>query len=126
MSNLQAPDLRALRLRLGERAATLRDDLRRDRAKLAGDTADANSVLDRKDQADLAIQAGVDDAELVRDLEELAQVAAAIERLDAGRYGNCLSCGEPIAPERLAAQPWAARCLACQTRFEQRAPRPAP
>ncbi len=111
-----------LRQRLAERAAMLRDDLHRDRGKLADDVPDPNTVLDRKDQADLMIQAGVDDAEFVRDLSELAQVNAAVERMDAGRYGACLDCGEPIAKERLLAQPWAPRCLDCQTRHEHRGP----
>jgi RNA polymerase-binding transcription factor DksA len=122
---MPALDLPRLRRRLAERAAALRDDLRRDRGKLADDMSDADTVLDRKDQADLAIQAGVDDAEFERDLVELAQVDAALERLDAGRYGRCRDCAEPIAPERLLAQPWAARCLACQARHEQRVPRAA-
>jgi RNA polymerase-binding transcription factor DksA len=113
-------DLRILRQRLAERAAALHDDLRRDRGKLADDRRDATTVLDRKDQADLSIQAGVDDAEFERDLAELAQVDAALERLDAGRYGLCSDCAEPIAAERLLAQPWAARCLACQAQHEQR------
>jgi RNA polymerase-binding transcription factor DksA len=125
MSSPPILDLNLQRQRLAERAATLRDDLRRDRGKLADDAPDANTVLDRKDQAELMIQAGMDDAELVRDLDELAQVNAAIERLDAGRYGICQDCHEPIAPERLLAQPWAPRCLACQTRHEHRVPRPA-
>lgn len=125
MSDPQALDLPALRLALSERAAALRDDLRRDRRKLADDTVNATTVLDRKDQADAMIQAGVDDAELERDLAELALVEAALQRLDGGRFGRCVECAEPIAPERLAAQPWVPRCVACQGRVEQRTPRSA-
>lgn len=44
----------------------------------------------------------------------LADVEAAIARLDAGTYGACVRCGRPIAPERLAALPWAAHCIDCQ------------
>jgi DnaK suppressor protein len=126
MPSPQTLDLPSLRLRLIERAAELRDDLRRDRRKLADDVGDANTVLDRKDQADLMIQAGVDDAEFERDLAEMALVEAALQRLDGDRYGTCEDCAEPIAPGRLAAQPWASRCVACQWRFEQRTPRSAP
>jgi DnaK suppressor protein len=126
MSHPTTLDLPSLRLRLTERAGALRDDLRGDRRKLADDVGDANTVFDRKDQADRVIQAGVDDAEFERDLDELALVQAALERLDAGRYGRCQDCAKPIAPERLMAQPWASRCVACQTRHEQRTPRQAP
>lgn len=43
----------------------------------------------------------------------VADVDAALARLDGGRYGECLACGQPIAPDRLAARPTAERCVAC-------------
>src|SRR3954465_5013833 len=49
-----------------------------------------------------------------RNEQHLAQVDAALTRLDAGTYGACASCGRPIAPERLEAIPWAALCIDCQ------------
>jgi DnaK suppressor protein len=49
-----------------------------------------------------------------RNEQHLAQVDAAIARLDAGTYGICASCGRQIAPERLEAIPWAALCIDCQ------------
>jgi DnaK suppressor protein len=115
------PDPDVLRVKLEQRAAQLREELRADRSKLAeSQTTDPTTVLDRKDQADLAIQARLDDAEFQRDLTDLAQVEAALGRLHSGRFGLCQDCGEPIDAERLAAQPWAARCLACQARRESR------
>jgi len=42
---------------------------------------------------------------------ELAEVDRALERLDEGTYGRCDACGEPIADERLAAQPAARLCV---------------
>jgi DnaK suppressor protein len=44
----------------------------------------------------------------------LAEVEAAIERLDQGTYGTCVRCGRPIATGRLDAIPWAAHCIDCQ------------
>ena len=44
----------------------------------------------------------------------LGAVDAALARLTAGTYGRCTSCGNPIAPERLEALPWAALCIDCQ------------
>lgn len=44
---------------------------------------------------------------------EVAQVRAALRRLDAGSYGLCSRCGEPIAAARLAAIPSALTCVAC-------------
>ncbi|MGH3370085.1 MAG: TraR/DksA family transcriptional regulator [Nocardioidaceae bacterium] len=41
----------------------------------------------------------------------LAEVDRALAKLDEGSYGTCDVCGEPIAPERLEALPWAVRCV---------------
>jgi DnaK suppressor protein len=49
-----------------------------------------------------------------RNEQHLAQVEAALARLDAGTYGACPNCGRPIAPARLEALPWAALCIDCQ------------
>jgi DnaK suppressor protein len=43
----------------------------------------------------------------------LADVVRAQAKLDDASYGRCDGCGEPIAPDRLAALPWATRCIAC-------------
>ena len=37
----------------------------------------------------------------------------ALARVDAGAYGVCVGCGQPIADERLAAVPDATACTAC-------------
>ena len=49
-----------------------------------------------------------------RNEQHLGQVDAALARLDEGTFGACVSCGRPIAPERLEAIPWAALCIDCQ------------
>jgi DnaK suppressor protein len=48
-----------------------------------------------------------------RERAQLRQVEDALERLAAGTFGACLSCGRPIAAERLEAIPWAALCIDC-------------
>ena len=48
-----------------------------------------------------------------RSRAELEKVEAALRRLDDGTYGTCASCGNPIAPERLEAIPWAPVCIDC-------------
>ena len=48
-----------------------------------------------------------------RSRAELGRVEAALQRLDDGTYGMCASCGNPIAPERLEAIPWAPLCIDC-------------
>ncbi|MCW1381587.1 TraR/DksA family transcriptional regulator [Novosphingobium sp. KCTC 2891] len=44
---------------------------------------------------------------------EIASVARAIERIAEGTYGECVRCGDSIAPARLEARPEAALCIAC-------------
>ena len=40
----------------------------------------------------------------------------ALARVDTGSYGVCESCGQDIAPERLAARPSATLCIICASR----------
>ncbi len=44
---------------------------------------------------------------------ELGRVDAALRAIEAGTYGTCTSCGNPIAKERLEAIPWAPTCIDC-------------
>jgi DnaK suppressor protein len=48
------------------------------------------------------------------------QVEAALDRIEAGEYGECQGCGEDVEPRRLEAQPEAPLCLDCQSRREKR------
>lgn len=40
----------------------------------------------------------------------------ALERLEAGGYGICQNCGNPINPERLEAIPLATLCIQCASK----------
>jgi RNA polymerase-binding transcription factor DksA len=40
-------------------------------------------------------------------------IQAALERIDAGTYGECEACGELIDEARLSAIPEATRCVGC-------------
>jgi DnaK suppressor protein len=44
----------------------------------------------------------------------LRDVERAVAKMDAGTYGICERCGQPISVERLDALPWAVRCIDCQ------------
>ena len=46
----------------------------------------------------------------------LVQIEAALRRIEAGKFGDCLTCGKPIAPERLEALPWATDCVDCHSK----------
>lgn len=51
----------------------------------------------------------------------LAQVRAALRRIDNGTYGRCVVDGEPIDQKRLESVPWTPYCLKHQLEFEERA-----
>lgn len=110
-----------LRQALERRVSDLRAELQA-AAQVARDAgaAPAHEVLDRKEEAQRRQSDELSDAEQQRDRDELAQVEAALRRMDAGTYGECTDCGEAIAPARLQLQPAAARCAACQQAHESR------
>ena len=65
------------------------------------------------------------DRELDYTLEEnsehvLAEIDAALTRIENGTYGKCSNCGKQIPEERLEALPWATLCIDCQRDQERR------
>ena len=50
----------------------------------------------------------------------LEQTEQALSRIDAGTYGVCGSCGQPIGKARLMAFPRAVLCVRCKQREERR------
>jgi|SRR6185436_13415799 len=111
--------LKTLRDLLTYRLAELRADVHAAQlARQAASSAATAEVGDRKDDAAGRASAAIDAAQEQRDRDELEDAVAALHRLDAGSYGDCASCGEPISLQRLLVQPSASRCAACQTLHE--------
>ena len=54
-----------------------------------------------------------------RDLRELGDVSNALRRLHGEGYGLCADCAAEIPFDRLKAEPWALRCVACEGAREQ-------
>jgi RNA polymerase-binding protein DksA len=80
---------------------------------LAGRVADSGEAA----VADLLVD--LDAAMTDRDVRELREVEAALERVDAATYGVCQECGRDIELARLRAYPTATRCIDDQTRYER-------
>lgn len=103
------------------REALLRDHesrqaaLRAGRGEIAGDFGDAAETQQERDELV---------AELSLEEVELAEVEAALTRIQEGKYGVCEASGEPIAPERLRAIPWTRFTQAAAARLEGKRPRP--
>lgn len=46
----------------------------------------------------------------------LTEIDEAFARVEAGTYGTCLGCSEPVPPERLEILPYTRYCVPCQSR----------
>ncbi len=93
------------------------------RQALAGDLSLLNGL--KEQTAGDVIDAALDSAqnELNSQLaeaesRELAQIENALEQVEAGRYGICERCDEPIPIMRLKALPYATLCIGCQRESE--------
>ena len=76
---------------------------------------------EQNDEASALTEYERNQAMLDNDRALQAQIRAAIERLDTGKYGVCERCGKDINPRRLEALPYVTLCLECQTLLERRA-----
>jgi DnaK suppressor protein len=79
-------------------------------------SADQMDEIQYATERDLAIQ-NVD-----RDSALLREVKAALRRIQDATFGTCIDCEEAISSKRLAAVPWAARCIQCQEAADQYGP----
>lgn len=104
---------------LDERERQLKDKIaeRRDALDVAVNPPDPAG--DIADKAFERTRAEVEHDLIEMSLKELAEIAALRGRLANGTYGECAECGEPIPPARLAVNPTARRCAACQSRHEK-------
>ena len=54
-----------------------------------------------------------------RDRKLIAKIRDALERIDAGTFGLCASCGRAIGHERLRARPVTELCIECKREAER-------
>jgi len=72
--------------------------------------ADAGTNLSDADRAEASLDAMN---------RQRSTVAAALERIAAGTYGQCVDCAKPVPEGRLEARPDAARCVPCQAKHDR-------
>lgn len=120
---LTQEQLQGLRAQLEARARTLRDEVALAREDIAGaPTLTQDTVEDAAEHGAQRSRDAVRSAEQDRDTGELREIAAALTRMDEGRYGECFDCGRDVPFARLEVQPTALRCVPCQQRFEKAHP----
>ena len=105
------------------RVKTYRDRLLGRREGLVGQVMEAEMYSRERDSeatqdpADMAANAYTKELLVsmsANDRRLLELIDEALERIEAGEYGNCVHCGEPVQERRLEAVPWARHCLRCQ------------
>jgi DnaK suppressor protein len=117
-----AEELHQVRTELESEAVGLHADIEKTAAEMADRLTDsAKDAGD--DEADVGAKAfeREHDLALAQNAQDLLdQGERALSRIDAGTYGVCESCGEPIGKARLMAFPRATLCVACKQRQERR------
>jgi DnaK suppressor protein len=93
---------------LERKEAELARELRKRDGIAIEKSADQMDEIQYASERDLAIR-NVD-----RESVLLRGVKAALRRIRDGDFGICVECESPIGAKRLAAVPWAARCIQCQ------------
>lgn len=126
MSPLTNRERDELSQRLASRRQALRAEVQRELANSDDPrvTGFMNQLAATEDWVLADILGDLDIATVTRDVAELSEVEAALNRIADGSYGTCSDCGEPIGWPRLNAQPTADRCIACQEKREGRSARP--
>jgi DnaK suppressor protein len=120
-----------------EELETFRQALLNLRARLRGDLSQMTDEALRRDQPDSSgnlsnvplhmADIGTEnyDQEFTLELIEneqgtLEEVLEALSRIDAGTFGRCQECGEPISRPRLQALPYTRHCIQCARELESR------
>ncbi len=122
MPRLSEEQMAELRRRLEARREELRQEIR---AELEASEDQryidlAGQVHDSGDASVADLLKDVEVALVDRQVQEVREVEAALQRMRSGAYGLCESCGGEIGYERLQAQPAARRCAVCQAEWERR------
>ena len=76
-------------------------------------------IKDEGDYAAASMDSGRDYQIYLQQKKELAEIEEALKRIEAGTYGICEMCEEPIQEERLKIKPYAKYCIICRQIIEK-------
>lgn len=110
-----------LKTRLRDRAAQLREEVQRTRAKSLEENPGnvAERARDVEDDSFATLVVDTNLTEIERDVDELRMIDSALQRITSGTYGQCIDCGKEIPLARLQAEPTAERDIECQELYEK-------
>src|SRR3569832_1614039 len=89
-------------------AGTAAKPLQRTMENTAGRQGDMADQAAGNNEFHIQLKLKQTDAKILQAIEE------ALRRIEAGTYGVCRDCGEPIASPRLNAIPWTRVCITCK------------
>ena len=105
---------------LADLRASLQEEQVSLRAKLAelgfGETGGLDYDQNFADSSQVTAERGEAEALATSLRETLDEVDNALGKFDAGTYGTCENCGQPISPARLEAKPAARHCINCASK----------
>jgi RNA polymerase-binding transcription factor DksA len=116
MTEPETKDYRQRLLALAERLSRDVSDLEDEALRSAGGEASgglSNVPIHLGDLGSHQFEGELDFCLVGNEEKMLAEVNAALARLDLGTFGRCESCGKNIAKERLLAVPYTRNCLDC-------------
>jgi RNA polymerase-binding transcription factor DksA len=111
---------------LNHQRKLLLEERDRQRQLAEGLLADVAELTEERSMSDTDVEDGFGDGAAMvvdRDRDQalhaqvmaaLADIEAALGRIESGTYGTCASCREQIPPPRLEAMPAATVCVACK------------
>ena len=105
-----------------------REMLLRERAAvMARMDAVTRDALDTEIDTDGVPPSGFEREHAIRSMLDgrLLEIESALKKIDAGVYGVCAECHNPIPPKRLEALPFATLCVSCQSVADKKARRQA-
>ena len=114
MTDAELHHFRDTLLALGRRIRGEEEQLSDEALRPTGASADGGAVNATGDAGDGSVEATIQDVSLglmANERQLLAQVTAALQRIEQGTYGTCVVCGRPIGHERLEALPYTPYCV---------------
>ena len=120
MGILDCKQLDPLKDRLQQRREQLIEHLKT-QLRESGDknfAAVAGQVHDSGDESVAELLGSISAIAAEQETRELREIEKALARIQQDNYGICAICGEPIAIERLQANPAAICCITCQEKSE--------
>jgi len=96
------------------------DQLLREADKTVSDMTDEKTNFpDPTDRASLESDRNFELRIRDRERKLIAKIREALDRIDAGEFGECEDCGEEIGEARLKARPVTTLCIECKTEQER-------